>query len=579
MKSAQFFLKTLVLLVVSVSCSDVKFRGAERKVTTQNRTYTWYEGGYVTACSKPCGGGTQTQVVECRRDDGVAVDDSFCTGTKPTSVRSCNIQACESTYTWNVGPWGTQCSKTCGGGEVSRTVTCQDQNGTVVADSFCSASPKPATTQACNTDPCPSFTYDWYVIAGTCSVQCGGGTQTDQVYCRRSDNGIVADSFCNSSTKPPTTKSCNTNPCPQEYTYAWTTGAWGTCSKDCGGGLQTRSVQCRRNDGEYVAETYCNAATKPATQQSCNTQSCPTTRNVTTTATVTPALNSVDVIMIIDDSSSMAADQAKLAARMAGFLSDLDALNIDYQVCLTTTDTSYYKGSPIKWVGLGGSYIINKSTPNKSKIFTDTINALGAEWSSDERGIYALNLMVANYQGTGCFRPQATLSTILISDEDERSVGGDASLSSAQYKPLEPGDMPSNLISKVDTTWSTATFKKPFIWNSIIVKPGDKVCEASQDAQGTPSFQGKIYAQLSSSTYGHIGSICDTDYSQNLKYIRDRVVNSMPGLKLECTPVGTPTITFSPPFTTSITITGDQVKFSPALTEGVTVTVKYVCPN
>lgn len=573
-------LAMLVLVLVSFGCNDVSFRsqGSDPDVTTKN-TYAWYEGGYVNACSKACGGGTQTQVVQCRRQDNVVVADSFCTGTKPNSVRTCNIDPCTTTYSWNIGPWSTMCSKTCGGGEITRTVVCQDNNGgATVADTYCSAVPKPSTTQPCNTQACTDpFTYSWYIIPGICSKQCGGGVQTDDVLCRRSDNAIVAETFCNMATKPPTTHACNTQACPAVYTYAWTSGAWSTCSKTCGGGLQTRSIQCRRNDGEYVAETYCDVATKPAAQQACNTMSCPTTKEVTTTASVSPALNQVDVIMIVDDSSSMAADQAKLAQRMSGFLSDLDALNIDYQVCITTTDTSYYQGSPIKWSGLSG-YVITKSTPNKTTVFTNTLNAIGAEWSSDERGIYALNLMVKDYWNTGCFRPQATLTSILISDEDERSVGGNPALSSQQYKPLEAGDMPSNLISAVDAKWSTSTFKKPFIWNSIIVKPGDSVCRNSQNATGTPSFYGTMYKELSSLTYGHVGSICDTDYSENLKYIKTQVVNSMPGLTLECTPIGTPVITYTPPTVTSVTLVGNQVKFSPALPEGVSVTVKYNCP-
>lgn len=72
-------------------------------------------------------------------------------------------------------------------------------------------------------------------------------------------------------------------PCPAEhycqsgaciaYLYGWVTGGWSACSVSCGGGSQTRSVVCQRDDGQVVADSYCSG-TKPATSQSCNTQAC-----------------------------------------------------------------------------------------------------------------------------------------------------------------------------------------------------------------------------------------------------------------------------------------------------------------
>ena len=60
------------------------------------------------------------------------------------------------------------------------------------------------------------------------------------------------------------------------WSYAWNTGSWGTCSASCGGGTQTRSVTCLRNDGQTVADSLCTkyAGSKPAASQQCNTQSC-----------------------------------------------------------------------------------------------------------------------------------------------------------------------------------------------------------------------------------------------------------------------------------------------------------------
>ncbi|NCN95709.1 MAG: hypothetical protein GW917_03210, partial [Bdellovibrionales bacterium] len=234
----------------------------------------------------------------------------------------------------------------------------------------------------------------------------------------------------------------------------------------------------------------------------------------------------------------------------------------------------YYKGSPITWGSYSGSTwvsygspIIQKSTPNKSQLFTDTIKYIGAEWSSDEQGIHAMRLMLANYSGSGCLRGNSTLAVILISDENERSVGGNQSWSTAQYQPLTSMNYPDNLISAVASKYNSGSYVKPFIWNSIIVMPGDSQCESIQDSQGVPSFFGTLYNEMSNKTGGHVGSICSSDYSQNLQYIRNRVVETMPYVQLECVPSTTPAVSLSPLFSTNISLSGSKVQFSPSLPE------------
>lgn len=594
MKGLIQFILLAVILVVAPSCSDVAFnsKGGEGEVVKTcvgsacvptTHSYSWYESGYHNACSKACGGGEETQTVECRREDDVVVADTFCTGAKPAAVRTCHMDPCANVYNWNAGNWGGTCSKTCGGGVVTRTVVCQDQTFATVADSFCSATPKPATSQACNVDPCPpTYTYSWQVTAGPCK-SCGGETTTDIVECKRNDGAIVADSYC-TAPKPATSRVCPTPACPIPYTYSWFTDNWSGCSQPvCGSGTQTRSVACQRDqDKVFVPENNC-AAPKPGSTQACKVKDCPPpTKTVTQTEYVTPAQNQLDVIMIVDDSSSMGPDNTKLGQRMGGFISDLDALNVDYQVCITTTDIrprpDGFAGSPLKWTGTG-VYVMNSTTSNKSKVFTDTIAAIGSGYSSDEQGIKALGLMIRDFKTSGCFRDKAALTTIMISDEDERSVAGNCALSSQQCVAMTSMNYPDTLISQVHSVFDATGFKKPFVWNSIITKPGDSACEAQQDAQSSPSFPGTKYKELSDKTGGYVGSICAADYSQNLSYIKNIVFNSLPGITLNCTPIGSPTVTFDRPVTTSTTLQGNVLKFTPAVPQGTTVTITYVCPN
>lgn len=57
------------------------------------------------------------------------------------------------------------------------------------------------------------------------------------------------------------------------WSYSWYIGDWSDCSAECGGGIQTRTVYCKRNDNVQVDDNFCSG-TKPSTQQSCNTQAC-----------------------------------------------------------------------------------------------------------------------------------------------------------------------------------------------------------------------------------------------------------------------------------------------------------------
>jgi thrombospondin motif-containing protein 9 len=59
-------------------------------------------------------------------------------------------------------------------------------------------------------------------------------------------------------------------------TYSWKQNVpYGTCSTNCGGGTQTRPLQCIDNGGTVVPNSNCNGQAQPATQQACSTQACP----------------------------------------------------------------------------------------------------------------------------------------------------------------------------------------------------------------------------------------------------------------------------------------------------------------
>ena len=60
------------------------------------------------------------------------------------------------------------------------------------------------------------------------------------------------------------------------YKYEWKVGNWGSCSKVCDTGTQTRTVDCYRNGTKITNKSLCTKALNdtPISSQNCNTHSC-----------------------------------------------------------------------------------------------------------------------------------------------------------------------------------------------------------------------------------------------------------------------------------------------------------------
>ncbi|PIK49070.1 thrombospondin [Apostichopus japonicus] len=213
----------------------------------------WFTDEY-GACTVTCGTGTQTRTVECRNNNGM-VQDSNCNDPKPATTANCNEESCPD---WTIDDTFGECDVTCGAGVETRTVTCRI-NGSVVVDSMCDPSTKPDTDRSCDVGSCNWFTDEY----GACTVTCGTGTQTRtcDVTCGAGVEternlshkwlccGLIA--WCDPSTKPDTDRSCDVGSCN------WFTDEYGACTVTCGTGTQTRTVECRNNNG-MVQDSNCN---------------------------------------------------------------------------------------------------------------------------------------------------------------------------------------------------------------------------------------------------------------------------------------------------------------------------------
>lgn len=311
-------------------------------------------------------------------------------------------------------------------------------------------------------------------------------------------------------------------------------------------------------------------------------------RKVTYSKTVQASDNKVDILLVVDDSNSMLSDNRKLADKLQTFVSSLTSLSIDWNMCVTITraqdvsgNGTLYWGASRNWVNYLGSpkWVMKAGASDPNSIFKNTIEAIGAGWAGtdDERGIKAAYWHAEYGSYNNCYRDDASLSVIMISDEDERSVGGDPAYQyyTGELQPLDADDLPANYVNKIKQKFG---MNKRFAVNSIIVKPNDSTCMSMQDADGSKSHYGFKYAELSGLTNGSVGSICDSDYSQNLNYFKERIVNTLGSIPLECTPVGDVDVKLTPSMSSvSVKVENNSLIFNPAVPIGYKIDLNYNC--
>ncbi|XP_006817461.1 papilin-like, partial [Saccoglossus kowalevskii] len=255
---------------------DAELKPTHNKTcNTQPCPAMWFVGEW-SPCSHSCGRhGTQVRLVYCEQilqgTVPAVVDEAFCRsreGPKPVYARHCNEDIeCPQ---WQVGRW-SRCSAQCGDGIQRRDVTCTSNS--VVPDDHCDELEKPDVKKDCNLGPCEGV--EWMVSHfSECSQDCGRGLKTRQVYCASQTGIIFPDELCNEKRMPKIVEECfSTSACPPD----WHASTWSECSSECGEGIQTRTVVCASmvdSDLEVQSADECDATTKPASTQTCESEPC-----------------------------------------------------------------------------------------------------------------------------------------------------------------------------------------------------------------------------------------------------------------------------------------------------------------
>jgi hemicentin len=191
-----------------------------------------------------------------------------CSATDGHSQKQvCNSQefpiACKGTWsTWS------SCSAECGGGSQIRTYKVSSTS--MFGGTKCDADEGQVQKTACNPQPCPINCMGKWSDFSSCSSTCGGGTQarTFSVTMKEQHGGQA----CPAQDGKSESQTCADKPCPIDSEGFW--DEFGTCTKTCGGGSQTRAFKVTKPAAHGGKRSESEGKTE---NRVCGSNECPVT--------------------------------------------------------------------------------------------------------------------------------------------------------------------------------------------------------------------------------------------------------------------------------------------------------------
>ncbi|XP_023931784.1 uncharacterized protein LOC106153735 isoform X3 [Lingula anatina] len=228
----------------------------------------WGSWSSWTTCPVNCGGGSQARTRSCS-NPAPSNGGASCPGER-TQFQQCNTQACQVNGNWGGWSGWSTCSATCGIGQRSRARVCDNP---APANGGTTCPGNNAESEQCSITGCPADgNWGSWTPWSSCSVTCGGGTQTRSRQC---DNPAPSNGGNTCFGSGSESQQCNTQGCPVHGNWGYWT-YWGTCTVTCGGGTQSRTRLCNNPTPNYGGD---NCPGEGKVSQSCNTQPCPVNGN------------------------------------------------------------------------------------------------------------------------------------------------------------------------------------------------------------------------------------------------------------------------------------------------------------
>lgn len=305
-----------------------------------------------------------------------------------------------------------------------------------------------------------------------------------------------------------------------------------------------------------------------------------------------PANNKVDVLMVVDNSASMAAYQDNLSSNFNAFMSNFLTKGYDFHLAVTTTD-AYLAGDQFRkdpnlarfrdgaGAARSGVSIITDNMADPLGVFA--LNSrLGVGGSGDERAFASIKAAISSPLNQGFLRDSSFLAVIILSDEDDfshserlESSWNRGGIADHSYDSgLESVD---SYVSFLDSITRSSGSGRRYNVNAITV--ADEACLARHRMDTTGTVIGRRYMDMVAKTEGVLGSICEDNFSTTLNAIGRKVVeDTSSSVNLKYFPVPQSLEIAVSPYDPNLRweIQGRMIRFNRAPNPGTNVEVRYV---
>ncbi|MCC2678004.1 MAG: hypothetical protein K0R29_580 [Pseudobdellovibrio sp.] len=219
----------------------------------------------------------------------------------------------------------------------------------------------------------------------------------------------------------------------------------------------------------------------------------------------------LDVLFVVDNSGSMSSSQAALAANFPSFINFFKNKGYDFKIAVTTSDAFYGDQFATTSCSLCNAeqtrfksgtnpkiYVIEEDTPDLENVFAANVN-VGINGSGDERAFSSFKAALNSSLNTGFHRPDAYLSIVIVSDEEDFSHD-DINMNESYTQPT------LHTIASYKTyleNFTQGTAGEDFSVSTISIL--DTTC---RNSLGSGRKVGTRYMELADATLGTKNSLC-----------------------------------------------------------------------
>lgn len=258
----------------------------------------------------------------------------------------------------------------------------------------------------------------------------------------------------------------------------------------------------------------------------------------------------VDILFVVDSSSSMRQEQRQLASKLSAVVGHISSA--DWRLAVVSTDDN----DPC-----GNRRVIRKESSDAAGEFRTAIQNIGLDGADTEKGFYKAVQGLEACNGQGWLRANSAVATVIVSDEDNCSDGTECR--------GEAHGKPAYLTDYLDSIRTLGTTAKVY----GIIKKQRRECRSARHV-------GKQYLKAIEASGGIAGSICADDYSEVLSALSEDLSETLiRNLNLVHEPIGRETVTVRVDGTVlspgAYRLSGQTIVLKEPLSAGQQATVSY----